>query len=367
MTRRRVAALAVYLAVLAAVTGLLASQVDEDRGQQGPVPTRGQGLAIGRDGRAVALVERFDGGAWRTALVREGARSAFATVPVEGPAALTVQPDGRLLVAGSRVVRGRRLLAVARVGPDGVLDERFGDAGVATVPAGSGDAVARGLAVGGRGMVVAADARDGDNAVIATAALSDGGRPLRTELIPGAGAAGAAADARGGVLVAGTRSRDGAAVVARIAPGGARDPAYGDAGLAQLTPGLESATWRAITATPDGGAIVVGSGRDKERRSLIAAIVLRPKGSVAERFAVAAGDSDAFGSGASLNRYGTMLAGGTASEAGRPFAVTVALNPGSVPAPAPARRAPGRLAGIAGDVVLTTFWDGRRTSTSLAR
>jgi hypothetical protein len=82
---------------------------------------------------------------------------------------------------------------------------------------------------------------------------------------------------------------------------------------------------------------------------------------------VAAGDSDAFGSGASLNRYGTLLAAGTASEAGRPFAVTVALNPGGVPAPAPPRRAPGRLAGIATDVVLTTFWDGRKTSTSFAR
>jgi hypothetical protein len=365
--RRRVAALAVYAAVVAAATGLLATQVDEDRRQEGPVPARGQALAIGRDGRAVALVERFDGGAWRTALVREGARRPFATVPVEGPAALALQRDGRLLVAGSRVQSGRRVLAVARVTADGVLDERFGDAGVATVAAGSGDAVARGIAVGGGGIVVAADARDGPSGAIATATLSDTGRPVQSELIPGASAGGAAADAHGGVLVAGTRAADGAAVVARIAPGGARDPAYGNAGVAQLAPELESATWRSIAATPDGGAVVVGSGRDAQRRSLIAAIVVRPKGLAAERFAVAAGDSDAFGSGASLNRYGTLLAAGTASEAGRPFAVTVALNPGGVPAPTPARRAPGRLAGIATDVVLTTFWDGRKTSTSFAR
>jgi hypothetical protein len=367
VSRRRVAALAVYVAVVAVVGGLLATRVDEDHGREAPVPSRGEALAIGADGRAVALVERFDGGTWRTALVRDGERRPFATVPVEGPAALAVQRDGRLLVAGVRVERGRRLLAVARVAPDGALDERFGIGGVATITVGSGDGSARGIAVGGGGIVVAADARDGDRRAIAATTLTDAGRPIHTELIPGASTGGAAADASGGVLVAGTRGRDGAAIVARVTSAGALDPAYGDSGVAQLPPELKSATWRAIAATPDGGAVVVGSGRDSERRSLIAAIVLRPKGSVAERFAVAAGDSDAFGSGASINRYGTILAAGTASEAGRPFAVTVALNPGDPPAPVPARRAPGRLAGIARDVVLTTFWDGRTTSTSLAR
>jgi hypothetical protein len=367
VSRRRVAALVVYVVVVVVVAGVLATRVDNDRGMEPPVPSRGQALAIGQDGRAVALVERFDGGAWRTALVREGARRPFATVPVEGAAALAVQRDGRLLVAGTRVERGRRVLAVARVAPDGALDERFGNGGVATIAVGGGDASARGIAVGGGGIVVAADARDGKPGAIAATTLSDVGAPVHTELIPSATTGGAAADGRGGVLVAGTRGRDGAAIVARVTAGGALDPAYGDAGVAHLPAELQSAKWRAIAATPDGGAVVVGSGRDAERRSLISAIVLGPEGSAAERFAVAAGDGDAFGSGASVNRYGTMLAAGTASEAGRPFAVTIALNPGDAPAPTPARRAPGRLAGIARDVVLTTFWDGRKTSTSLAR
>jgi hypothetical protein len=222
------------------------------------------------------------------------------------------------------------------------------------------------VATDGR-VVVAGDAREGDRNAMAVATLDAVGRALRTELIPGASAGGAAADASGRVLVAGTEVDTGALVVARIQPDGALDAGYGNGGAVRVPSSLTSATWSAIAARPDGGAVIVGSGRGPGARSLIATAVLGPDASLAGASAIEAGETDAFGSAVTALKDGTIVAAGTAVERDRPVAVTVPLRPDGSAAEAPVRRASGRLASIAQTVVLTTIWDGRRPRAVLAR
>jgi hypothetical protein len=371
MTRPRAIAAAVAVAAVLAVLAGVALLGGDDGERQAPasqrVPTRAHAVAPGADGRAVAVVERFEQGDWQTALVREGSDAPLARVPVDGPAAVVAQADGALVVAGDRLAGGRRVLAVARVRADGRVDERFGEGGVATVRAGSGDAVARGLAVAaGGGIVVVGDAREVDRHAIAAATLDRDGRAVRTELIPGATAAGAAADANGRVLVAGT-ALDGSALVARLSADGALDAAYGDSGIARAPTSLTSASWRAVAVTHDGGAVVVGAGRDASLRSLIAVASVGVDGSPGAENAIPAGEGDAFGAAASTRGDGSITAGGTAVERDRPVAVTVAIRPDGSTATGPVRRAPGQVAGIAGGVVLTTNWESTAPRARLQR
>jgi hypothetical protein len=352
MRRRGAAVLAAAIAVVAAFL-FLRSAPDRDavppRAPDDAATTAGA-LAVDAHGRAYAAIERLEGGRWRSVLARERGDGSldtrFAYLPLESPAGVAAAGDGTLLVAGDRVVAGRRELAVARVRPDGRVD------GVASFAAGTGGAVARGIAaVPGGGYVVVGDARDQGRSVIAAVRVDRGGRP-RVDLIPGASAAGVAIDPAGRPLIAGTAA-DGAAVLAR--PGG-------DA--TRVPTGLTSATWRAVAATADGGAVVVGSGRGAGARSLIAVLRVDRSGALAGHREIAAGEGDAHGSGVAVEADGGVLVGGTAVERDRPVAVVASL--GS-PDP-PARRAAGRLVGLArGSLALTTTWDGERQRASLAR
>jgi hypothetical protein len=265
-------------------------------------------------------------------------------------------------------VRGRTAFAIVRLRVDGRVDPTFGDRGTATVVAGTGDAVVRAVAVSGDSVVVTGDARAGGPPAMATVVLDAAGHPVHApDLLPFVIAGGVAPDGRGGAVAAGTSVYDGRALIVRLGRDGARDASYGGAGVARVPPGLTSATWQAVAAAPGGGTVVVGSGRDSAKRSRIAAVALLADGRVAGRAAVTAGDGDAFGTAVSVNRYGTLLAAGTAVRAYRPIAVTVALDPDGRPAAAAVRRTSGQLAGIAGNVVLTNEWDGRKIATSLTR
>ena len=62
----------------------------------------------------------------------------------DGPSGLVVQPDGRLVVAGTTNAGGVHDFLVARFEPEGALDSSFAAGGVATTPSGS-DGYALGL------------------------------------------------------------------------------------------------------------------------------------------------------------------------------------------------------------------------------
>lgn len=350
--RRRGAALLAVIAVAVAAFLLPRGPGDHAVPPRAPdrAPTTARALAVDRDGRAWAAVERLEGGRWRSVLARgrgDGSLDTrFAYLPLENAAGVAAAEDGTLLVAGDRLVAGRRELAVARVRPDGRVD------GVRTFAAGSGDVVARGIAVlPGGGYVVVGDARDGERSAIAAVRAGPGVR-ARVDLIAGATAAGVAVDPAGRPLVAGTAA-NGAALVAR--PGGT---------VTRIPTDLTSATWRAVAATADGGAVVVGSGRGAGARSLIAVLRVDRSGALVDHQEIAAGEGDAHGSGAAIEGDGRIVVGGTAVEGDSPVAVVATLGSSDPPV----RRAAGRLVGLArGGLGLTTTWDGERQRASLAR
>jgi uncharacterized delta-60 repeat protein len=147
-------------------------------------------------------------------------------------AAVTVQPDGRIVVAAGTLV--------LRYDAAGALDPSFGAGGVASLPAGVG---AGSLALQSDGKIVAAGTADERFGVLRLA--SDGtldatfgvGGVVATELVdPDPEFAGAHAVALlpdGRIVVGGSSGT--MLVVARYDATGALDPSFGTAGIATLT------------------------------------------------------------------------------------------------------------------------------------
>jgi uncharacterized delta-60 repeat protein len=71
--------------------------------------------------------------------------------------AMVLQPDGRIVIAGSSVASdGRRDFALARYMSDGTLDPSFGTGGLVTTPVGPGDDIAFALTLMPWGRLIAA-------------------------------------------------------------------------------------------------------------------------------------------------------------------------------------------------------------------
>lgn len=365
MRRRRVLAGVACAAIAVALAAWLVGAGDhEDPAARAHV--RAHAAATDRSGRAFVAVERLDeDGRWRTAIAREagdrGGRldpTFAADVPVDNPRAIAVQAGGAMLVAGDRVVGGRRQLALARVNRDGSLDRRYGTNGVATVAAGSGDALARGLAVGARsGTVVVGDARAGDRHALAVAFFDRRGRRALVELVPDASAAGAAVDRNGSAIAGGTDTRDGSAVFVRVTPG----PRLATT-RARTT--LTNVRWRAIAATPNGGAVLVGSGRGLRTRSLIAVQRFGPRGAPGQRDAFAAGDGDAFGTGVSVAPDRRVTVAGTGVRDDRPTTFVTTLESAARPS---ARGSGALVALLPESAILVSRWTGEVQTAVLMR
>jgi uncharacterized delta-60 repeat protein len=80
-----------------------------------------------------------------------------SSAPTNQAIALALQPDGKIVVAGSKVIvdGSHYEFALARVNPDGSPDEGFGNGGALTTPLGSDYALATGVAVQPDGKLVA--------------------------------------------------------------------------------------------------------------------------------------------------------------------------------------------------------------------
>jgi uncharacterized delta-60 repeat protein len=96
-------------------------------------------VATDRSGRVLVLAGRLVRFTPRGALDRSFGRGGVAELPPAGRSsftALTIQRDGRLLIAGSAALRsGYSHFAVARYTRSGVLDRTFGNGGVVETPA----------------------------------------------------------------------------------------------------------------------------------------------------------------------------------------------------------------------------------------
>ena len=358
MSRR--AAIVGVLVAAGVVAAVLAIVLPRDDTPEAVGSARAVALDVGPDGRAYALLERTDSGIRRAAVSRAGDDGELDPQPVDLPiddaSALAVAAGDSLVVAGTRLVDGTRRVAVGRIGPDGRPDPSFGANGLVTVQAGDGDAIARGIATSpaGSSAVVVADASRDERHALALVHIDIGTGRSSVDLIDDAAAGGVAAAGDDTFLVAGSDTRNGDVVLARLS-------AQGEPQVTRARTDLRGASWRAVAPTPDGGAVVVGSGRAADLRSLVAFVRVTSALEEADRGALPVGDGDGFGQAVQTDRGGRVLIVANGAHDDSPAAYLVAL----AGERKPQRKAAGRAAGLTPDGgLLTTRWDGERQSVA---
>jgi uncharacterized delta-60 repeat protein len=189
------------------------------------------------------------------------------TVTAAAATAVAVQPDGKVVVAGTATTTAGKAMAVARLNPDGTPDPTFGAGGRLIVP-GVANAVVTAVAVRPDGKVVLAGSSSvvsGINSDFTAVRLNpDGsldpafgiGGVARVD-IAGANdfAQAMALGSDGRIVLAGNAV--GSAAVAQLTPDGAPDPMFGVGGRVAL-----GTTWPAVgvAVRPDGRIVLAGSG-----------------------------------------------------------------------------------------------------------
>lgn len=189
---------------------------------------------------------------------------------------VTVEPDGKIVAAGTAQVGGEKEFAIARYNADGTLDKSFGNDGVVTTAIGT-DSQAFALAVQTDGnIVVVGQAFDGsrvdfalarynDNGVL-DASFGQGGVIMSTLGTVGADAYSVAIQRDGKIVVGGNASNSFA--VARYLSDGTLDTSFGNDGATVLT-GVqgnpEVGMPSGITIESDGKILAVSGGSDLMR------------------------------------------------------------------------------------------------------
>jgi uncharacterized delta-60 repeat protein len=206
-----------------------------------------------------------------------GGERVFAAL--EEVQAIALQPDGRIVLAGYAGPAPSDM-AVARLNPDGSPDPSFASGGVARVDFGSFDSAYGAVLQPNGKIVVAGSARVGGSDRIALARLQPGGALDTTfagdgkEIIEfgGSGTAfGAALQRDGGILAAGDAGPD--IAIARVEgdrPPADAGPAAGGAGAVPRCAGrpatiVGTAGRDALRGTPKADVIVALAGRDVVR------------------------------------------------------------------------------------------------------
>lgn len=218
--------------------------------------------------------------------------------------AVTLQPDGKILVTGSQATWPNHDLLLFRYNPDGTLDTGFGNAGAVVLDAGGND--------NGYGVAVQAD---GKILVAGSGAVMFGSMSLLARFNAdgtpdeGFGSAGLATYDAGGfdnvgysvnilgdgrILLAGySLSR---LLLLQYLPDGTLDPAFGEAGVVRPDNGREEYGAHGAVGS-DGKAVVVGNTRNDStgKYDLVVA-----------RFATGGGLDQSFGTGGVVTYAGTL-------------------------------------------------------------
>jgi uncharacterized delta-60 repeat protein len=264
-------------------------------------------LDLGRDDRANALALEPDGKlvvAGRTSrragdmavlrlrpdgsLDRAFARGGVATLGTARADAaydVAVQPEGRIVVAGSGGEGAD--IALVRLRRDGAIDRGFGVRGRAAVDLG-GIEIASAVALQRDGRIVAAGATtQGDD--VAVVRLNRDGTPDRRfgrrgrVLIDAGGSDEASAVAvrpDGRIVVAGSTSLGADMVVVRLRRDGSLDRGFGRRGIRRIGFGGDDLAFD-LALRPDGGIVVAGRGG---RGQTMALARLRPGGALDPAF-----------------------------------------------------------------------------------
>ena len=250
----------------------------------GKLVVAGEGT-LANNSIAVALVRYNADGTLDSSFSGDGKMLEAA---VAGQAyAVALQPDGKIVVAGSAPASGGSDFAdmmVARFHGDGSLDSGFGTAGVTTIDVGIGTDVARNLVILTDGsMVITGEAQPSSGNTQTALAKLDGNGDLDASFgvagkvaIPGANAGrGLALQADGKLLLAGgSHTIPSSFVVMRLNADGSYDSAFGNGGASVIRTSTSTAgegdIAAAVAIRPDGLIYVAGkSGSINENFGLV--------------------------------------------------------------------------------------------------
>ena len=226
--------------------------------------------SVGADGGMFTLVRYRSDGALDTSFGEGGiVQSAIGT---SGSAhAVTVQPDGKIVVAGrARAAGGSAMaMAVARYRREGTLDPSFGQGGIVLIDA-AGASSANALALQADGRIVLAGRsdtpQDGSRLTLARVdrdgaldpSFGDGGIVHTIPIVdPVAEAHAVAVQGDGKIVVAGVWGC--ALLVARYGTSGAPDPSWGEAGSISRPVSCEFFRIHDLVITSTGKVVVPGS------------------------------------------------------------------------------------------------------------
>lgn len=201
----------------------------------------------------------------------------FVTTPVGSDGSATkvlVEPDGKIVAAGSATVGGRNEFTLIRYNADGSLDTTFGTAGVVTTAIGVGSSQIYGLALQSDGDIVAVGnsfdrsrlnftlARYNDDGTL-DAGFGQGGIVTAPVGISEAEAFAVAIQPDGRIVVGGNASQQ--FTLARYLANGSLDPSFGTGGVDTLTTVPGNAAFggaSGVAIEPDGKIVAVGGGVD---------------------------------------------------------------------------------------------------------
>jgi uncharacterized delta-60 repeat protein len=236
----------------------------------GPGPDLAYALVLQPDGKIVVAGESFSGTDTDFALARYGADGTldpsfggdgkvttdFGSDEVAN--AFALQPDGKIVVAGSRDAGPGRDFALARYDANGNLDPSFDGDGKLTTDFGA-DEAAIGLALqSGKLLVI------GDSALVrytATGAVDTSfGTGGKVDAAYFAQGGGIAVSGDGSIVVAGSADvgTDFDFAVARYRPDGTPDPGFGTGGVTTIGLAAADDFAFAVALQPDGKILVAG-------------------------------------------------------------------------------------------------------------
>jgi uncharacterized delta-60 repeat protein len=227
------------------------------------------GSAVNRATGEVFALVRYNADGSRDAGFGVGGvvSTAFPIVVVGGARGVALQPDGKIVVAGSALIGGAQTFAVARYDGAGVLDPSFGSGGIATAPSFFywEQAEARAVAMQPDGKIVVGGAAAGQFVLARftptgtlDATFGSGGIAR-----PTGGSAWAVAVQRDGKIV--EAGRDGSGFqfgVSRVNADGSNDVGFGVGGTATAdfsTQGVQAAA-EAVQIQANGKIVAAGMG-----------------------------------------------------------------------------------------------------------
>ena len=247
----------------------------------GAVATQPDGKIVmaGANEAGVLVVRLFENGAFDPSFGGSGFVLTGGIGMFPGADAVAIQPDGKIVIAGSTQIAGNEEFLVARYLSDGRLDPSFGGGtGLVTFPVGAKRAEARALAIGAGGRIlIVGEAQNASSVeVVGVAVLKPNGEPdpsfsadgvTTVESTVGEDRGAGIAEAPGGDIVIADSAGAGAGAgftIVKLLPSGTPDPAFGVAGIAQTPiPGSTAGRSDSVAVMPDGRIVGAGYGFDE--------------------------------------------------------------------------------------------------------